>query len=60
MQGSPQMTSQDAFAVSPEPPRILAKMAKDPEFGHGLLDVYRAVGGDQVTVGQANQKDPAN
>ncbi len=60
MQGSPQMTSQDAFDRIARTAKDLGEDGKDPKFGHGLLNVYRAVGGDQVTVGQANQKDPAN
>ena len=60
MQGSPQMTSQDAFDRIAGTAKDLGEDGKDPNFGHGLLNVYRAVGGDQVTVGQANQKDPAN
>jgi len=60
MQGSPEMTSQDALDRIAGTAQDLGEDGKDPDFGHGLLNVYRAVGGDQVTVGQANQKDPAN
>jgi len=60
MQSSPDMTSQDAFDRIAGTAQDLGEDGKDPAFGHGLLNVYRAVGGDQVTVGQANQKDPAN
>jgi len=60
IQGSPQMTSQDALDRIAGTAKDLGEDGKDPAFGHGLLDVYQAVGGDQVKVGQANQKDPAN
>jgi len=60
MQASPQMTSQDALDRIAGTAKDLGEDGKDPAFGHGLLDVYQAVGGDQVKVGQANQEDPAN
>jgi subtilisin family serine protease len=60
MQGSPEMTSQDALDRIAGTAQDLGEDGKDPAFGHGLLNVYRALGGDQVTAGQANQKDPAN
>ena len=60
MQGAPEMTSQDALDRIAGTAKDLGEDGKDPNFGHGLLNVYRAVGGDQVTVGQAKQKDPAN
>ena len=62
MQDSPDMTTQDALDRMAGTAKDLGDDGKDPSFGHGLLDVYQAVGGGsgQMAGTQASPDGPAN